>query len=102
MTTDVVKSAAGDEPSAEVRRCGGAEVRPTSAPPHLRTSGDSDSTIDVLTLDAADLSAPDVRRSALEALENGGLVFLPRVGFPLMERERELLTDLRNFLEIGR
>jgi hypothetical protein len=60
---------------------------------------DGGGAVEVLTLeDGVDLSAPEVRRNALEALENGGLVFLPKVGFELIARERELLSDLRNLL----
>ncbi len=60
---------------------------------------DGVSAVDVRTLDeGAELSAPEVRRNALEALENGGVVFLPKSGFELSAREREMLSDLRNIL----
>ena len=55
--------------------------------------------MEVLRLaDGVDLSAPEVRRDALEALENGGVVFLPKSGFELIAREQEMLSDLRNLL----
>jgi hypothetical protein len=62
--------------------------------------------VEVLQLeDAPDLAAPGVRREALAMLESGGVVLLPRSGFELLARERELISDLRNFLveetEIG-
>jgi len=56
-------------------------------------------TIDVLTLEAGtNLEEPAVRRDAQEALEAGGVVFLPQGGFELTARERALLSDLRNIL----
>jgi len=67
-------------------RVGGAAHRPASV-------------IEVLTIDAgADLTQPAVRRDALDALEGGGVVLLPSVGFELNARERHLLSDLRNIL----
>lgn len=48
--------------------------------------------------EGVDLSAPPVQNDALEALENGGVVLLPKSGFELRARERELISDLRNFL----
>ena len=57
------------------------------------------SAVKVLTLDdGIDLSAPGARRDALEALEGGGVVLLPKAGFQLIAKERELLSDLRNIL----
>jgi hypothetical protein len=57
-------------------------------------------TVDVLTLDASlDLSTPAVRRDALETLEKGGVVVLPKAGFELLAGEREMLSDLRNILK---
>lgn len=64
-----------------------------------RPSVDAVSAINVLTLNGGtDLSEPAVRGEALEALENGGVVFLPHFGFELTTRERELLSDLRKIL----
>ena len=60
--------------------------------------GDRGSAVEVLTLDEIDPSQRGVRRDALEALESGGVVLLPRSGFKLTARERELLSDLRNIL----
>ena len=62
--------------------------------------------VEVLRLaDDVDLDAPDVRGAALDVLEGGGVVFLPKSGFELLAHERELIADLRNFLaeetEIG-
>lgn len=62
--------------------------------------------VEVLQLeDGIDLTAPDVRRDALEMLESGGVVLLRKSEFELLTRERELISDLRNFLveevEIG-
>jgi 3-deoxy-D-manno-octulosonic acid hydroxylase-like protein len=55
--------------------------------------------VEVFRLDeSADLRAPEVRRDALEAVENGGVVLLPRSGFELLASERDLISDLRNFL----
>lgn len=57
------------------------------------------SAVDVLTLaDGVELAAPAVRRDALEALENGGVVLLPTAGLQLLASERAMLSDLRNFL----
>jgi hypothetical protein len=51
-------------------------------------------TVKVLTIEPdTDLSAPELRRSAIETLEGGGLVYLPRSGFELSARERELISD---------
>lgn len=53
----------------------------------------------VLTLEAdADLGAAEVRDRALEALEGGGVVFLPGRGFEPTSRERELLAQPRDML----
>ncbi len=57
------------------------------------------SRVHVLTLDAAtDLSAPHTREEALAALESGGLVFLPDLGFTLMPDERDLMADTSRML----
>jgi len=63
-----------------------------------RPSVDAGGAVEVLTLDGVDLAAPEVRRDALQALENGGVVLLPKAGFELIAREREILSDLRNIL----
>jgi hypothetical protein len=53
----------------------------------------------ILTLgDGIDLSAPEVRQEALETLEGGGVVFLPKAGFDLSPRERELIANTRELL----
>lgn len=53
----------------------------------------------LLTLDEnADLSAPEVRQRALETVENGGVVFLPKSGFRPTDRERELISNTRELL----
>jgi hypothetical protein len=62
--------------------------------------------VEVLRLDdGVDLTVPAIRRDALAMLESGGVVLLPKSGFELFTRERELISDLRNFLveetEIG-
>jgi len=64
----------------------------------LGAAGMSGKAIDVCMLDGVDLSAPEVRQEALEALENGGVVCLPRSGFEPLPRERELISNMRNFL----
>jgi len=70
----------------------------SAARPELSESADG-ATIDVLTLEAGtNLEEPAVRRDAQEALEAGGVVFLPQGGFELTARERALLSDLRNIL----
>jgi len=75
--------------------CGGSHGAEPAESPSIGSAG----TVDVLTLaEGADLSHPAARRAALEALENGGVVFLPRSGFALSARERALLSDLRNIL----
>jgi hypothetical protein len=57
------------------------------------------SRVHVLTLDAAtDLSAPHTREEALAALESGGLVFLPDLGFTLTPDERDLMADTSRML----
>jgi hypothetical protein len=55
--------------------------------------------VKLLTLDEnVDLSTPEVRREALATVEGGGVVFLPKSGFQLTPRERELLADTKRFL----
>src|SRR5260221_13849986 len=55
--------------------------------------------VEVSRLDeGVDLPAPHRRRDALGAVENGGVVLLPRSGFELLARERDLISDLRNSL----
>ncbi len=59
-----------------------------------QSSIDEPPTVKVLTLGARlDLSAPEVRRDALEELENGGVVFLPESGFELTATEREMISN---------
>ncbi len=56
-------------------------------------------TVKMLTIEpGTDLSAPEVRRTAIETLEGGGVIYLPRSGFELSERERELISDTANIL----
>jgi len=45
-----------------------------------------------------DLSAPEVRRSALEVLENGGVVLLSESGFELTAIERDLISRPQELL----
>jgi hypothetical protein len=83
-----------------------AATSPAGADLRERAAGDDAATVNVLALDeGVDLAAPAVRRDALETLENGGLIFLRKWGFALTAKEREMLSDLRNFLvtmpEIG-
>ncbi|MBX3024821.1 Kdo hydroxylase family protein [bacterium] len=47
--------------------------------------------------EGVDFAAPEVRREALEVLENGGVLLLPKA-FSLDAAERELIADLGNFL----
>ena len=50
--------------------------------------------VKMLTVEpGADLSAPGLRRAAIETLEGGGIIYLPRSGFELSGRERELISD---------
>jgi hypothetical protein len=66
--------------------------------PALDGAATSGKAIEVCALDGVDLSAAQARRDALEALEGGGVVLLPSSGFQLLPRERELISDMRNFL----
>ena len=50
----------------------------------------------------ADLSVPKVRYKAIEILEGGGVIYLPRSGFELSERERELISNTSNILTRAR
>ena len=60
---------------------------------------DSSAAVAVLQIEAGlDLTAPEVRREALETLEGGGVIYLPQSGFSLSKAEQALLADLRNFL----
>jgi hypothetical protein len=55
--------------------------------------------VKLFTLDEnIDLSAPEVRREALETVEGGGVVFLPKSGFQLTQRERELISNTKELL----
>jgi hypothetical protein len=55
--------------------------------------------VKLLTLDEdVDLSAPDVRHQALETIEAGGVVFLPKSGFHLTPREQEMISNTRELL----
>jgi hypothetical protein len=56
-------------------------------------------TVKMLTIQSgADRSAPEVRRTAIETLEGGGVIYLPKSGFELTERERELISDTTKIL----
>jgi hypothetical protein len=60
---------------------------------------EEDGTVKMLTIQyGADRSAPEVRRTAIETLEGGGVIYLPRSGFELTERERELISDTARIL----
>lgn len=60
----------------------------------MRGMCDVAQTVKVLTIEPdTDLSAPELRRAAIETLEGGGLVYLPRSGFELSAREQELISD---------
>ena len=61
--------------------------------------GEEAETAKVLTIEpGADLSAPEVRRMAIETLEGGGVIHLPQGGFELSGRERELVSDTSKIL----
>ena len=56
-------------------------------------------TVKMLTIEpGADLSTPEMRRTAIETLEGGGVIYLPRSGFELTEQERELISDTAKIL----
>lgn len=56
-------------------------------------------TVKMLTIEpGTDLAAAEIRRTAIETLEGGGIIYLPKSGFELSERERELITDTSNIL----
>jgi len=56
-------------------------------------------TVKMLTIEpGADRSAPEVRRTAIETLEGGGVIYLPISGFELSERERALISDTAKIL----
>lgn len=53
----------------------------------------------VLTIEPeTDLSGAELQRQAIETLEGGGVIHLPRSGFTLSERERELISNPANVL----
>jgi 3-deoxy-D-manno-octulosonic acid hydroxylase-like protein len=59
-----------------------------------QSSIDESRTVKILTLGTrVDLSAAEVRRDALDTLENGGVVFLPESGFALTTTEREMIAN---------
>ncbi|ARO86455.1 hypothetical protein EBAPG3_000920 [Nitrosospira lacus] len=61
--------------------------------------GEEAETVKILTIEpGANLSAPEMRRAAIEMLEGGGVIYLPRSGFELSERERELISDTAKIL----
>jgi hypothetical protein len=58
------------------------------------SGGEETETVTMLTIEpGAELSAPELRRAAIETLEGGGVIYLPRIGFELSGRERELISD---------
>ena len=60
---------------------------------------DERETVKIWTIEpGSDLSAPETRCAAIETLEGGGVIYLPRSGFELSERERELISDTANIL----
>jgi 3-deoxy-D-manno-oct-2-ulosonic acid (Kdo) hydroxylase len=61
--------------------------------------GEEAGILKILTIEpGTDLWAPEVRRTAIETLEGGGVIYLPRDGFELSERERELISDTAKIL----
>jgi hypothetical protein len=55
--------------------------------------------VKLLTVEpGANISAPEVRRLAIETLEGGGVIYLPKSGFELSDRERGLISDTANIL----
>ncbi len=55
--------------------------------------------VKILTIEpGTDGSDPEVRRTAIETLEGGGVIYLPKSGFELSERERELISDTGKIL----
>ena len=57
---------------------------------------DERETVKIWTIEpGSDLSAPETRCAAIETLEGGGVIYLPRSGFELSERERELTRTRR-------
>src|SRR5690242_18622650 len=45
-----------------------------------------------------DLRAPELQRAAIDTLEGGGVIYLPKSGFELSGHERELISDTANIL----
>lgn len=61
--------------------------------------GEETGTAKILTIEpGTDLGAPEVQRTAVETLEGGGVIYLPKSGFKLSERERELISDTAKIL----
>lgn len=59
----------------------------------------SDEILTILTIERGeDLSAPQLRQKAIETLEGGGVIHLPKSAFELSERERELISNPSNIL----
>lgn len=51
-------------------------------------------TAELMEIDAAtELTSPEVQANVLHTLENGGIIYLPKSGFELSEREREMILD---------
>lgn len=53
----------------------------------------------MLTIEpGTDMSSPEIQRAAIQTLEGGGLIYLPKGGFELSERERKLISNTANIL----
>ena len=58
------------------------------------SKGEEAEIVKMLTVEpGADLAAPELRRAAIETLEGGGIIYLPKSGFELSGREQELISD---------
>jgi len=63
------------------------------------SKSDETEILKMLTIEPGmDMSSPEVQRSAIQTLEEGGLIYLPKGGFELSERERELISNTANIL----
>jgi hypothetical protein len=56
-------------------------------------------TVQMLTIEpGTDLREPELQRAAIDMLEGGGVIYLPKSGFELSGHERELISDTANIL----
>lgn len=63
------------------------------------SKSDETEILKMLTIEPGmDMSSPEVQRAAIQTLEEGGLIYLPKGGFELSERERELISNTANIL----